>query len=224
MQFHRLRRREFITLLGGAAAWPLASRAQQPARLPVIGYLHSASPWQFTDAFMQGLREAGYVEHHNVIIEYRWARGAYERLPALAGELVALPVDVIAALGTPAMHAAKAASVKPTPPIPVVFCGRNRRGRRRTPSPPEAIAKAYKLTPTELRVLLAIVEVGGVPEVAEALGVAETTVKTHLGRTYQKTGANRQADLVKLVAAFSNPLFNYPSGLWPAFAQNAAPA
>jgi DNA-binding CsgD family transcriptional regulator len=75
-----------------------------------------------------------------------------------------------------------------------------------TPSPPEAIAKAYKLTPMELRVLLAVVEVGGVPEVAEALGIAETTVKTHLRQTYHKTGTNRQADLVKLVAAFSNPL------------------
>ncbi len=74
------------------------------------------------------------------------------------------------------------------------------------PSPPEAIAKAYKLTPTELRVLLAIVEVGGVPEVAEAIGIAETTIKTHLGRVYNKTGAARQADLVKLVAGFSNPL------------------
>jgi|HubBroStandDraft_6_1064221.scaffolds.fasta_scaffold105103_2 DNA-binding CsgD family transcriptional regulator len=75
-----------------------------------------------------------------------------------------------------------------------------------SPSPPEVIAKAYKLTPMELRVLLAIVEVGGVPEVAEALGVAETTVKTHLGRVYKKTGTGRQADLVKLVAAFSSPL------------------
>jgi DNA-binding CsgD family transcriptional regulator len=72
-----------------------------------------------------------------------------------------------------------------------------------TVSPPEAIAKAYKLTPTELRVLLAVVEVGGVPEVAEALGIAESTVRTHLHRTYDKTGVNRQADLVKLVAAFS---------------------
>ena len=77
-----------------------------------------------------------------------------------------------------------------------------------TPSPPEAIAKAYKLTPMELRVLLAIVEVGGVPEVAEALGIAETTVRTHLHQTFQKTGVNRQADLVKLVAAYSNPLLN----------------
>ena len=75
-----------------------------------------------------------------------------------------------------------------------------------TPSPPEAIAKAYKLTPMELRVLLAIVEVGGVPEVAETIGIAQTTIKTHLGRIYEKTGSKRQADLVKLVAAFSNPL------------------
>lgn len=75
-----------------------------------------------------------------------------------------------------------------------------------TPSPPEVVAKAYKLTPTELRVLLAVVEVGGVPEVAEALGIAETTVKTHLGRVYKKTDTDRQADLVKLVAGFSNPL------------------
>jgi DNA-binding CsgD family transcriptional regulator/PAS domain-containing protein len=77
-----------------------------------------------------------------------------------------------------------------------------------TPSPPEVIAKAYKLTPMELRVMLAIVEVGGVPEVAEALGIAETTVKTHLGRVYKKTDSDRQADLVKLVAGFSNPLLD----------------
>jgi DNA-binding CsgD family transcriptional regulator/PAS domain-containing protein len=81
-----------------------------------------------------------------------------------------------------------------------------RKAALRTPSPPEAIAKAYKLTPMELRVLLAIVDVGGAPDVAEAIGVAETTVKTHLGRLYEKTGARRQADLVKVVAGFSNPL------------------
>jgi DNA-binding CsgD family transcriptional regulator/PAS domain-containing protein len=75
-----------------------------------------------------------------------------------------------------------------------------------TPSPPEVIARTYKLTPTELRVLLAIVEVGGVPEVAAALGVAETTIKTHLGRLFVKTGAVRQADLVKIVAGYASPL------------------
>jgi DNA-binding CsgD family transcriptional regulator/PAS domain-containing protein len=74
------------------------------------------------------------------------------------------------------------------------------------PSPPAVIAKAYKLTPTELRVLLAIIEVGGVPEVAEALGIGETTVKTHLGRLYEKTGARRHADLVKIVARFASPV------------------
>jgi len=74
------------------------------------------------------------------------------------------------------------------------------------PSPPEVITKAFKLTPMELKVLLAAVEVGGIPEIAEALGIAETTVKTHLGNLYRKTGRSRQADLVKLVAEFSNPL------------------
>jgi DNA-binding CsgD family transcriptional regulator/PAS domain-containing protein len=77
-----------------------------------------------------------------------------------------------------------------------------------TPSPPEIIAKTFKLTPAELRVLLAIVNIGGVPEVAAALGIADTTVKTHLGRVFEKTGTGRQADLVKLVAEFSNPLLN----------------
>ena len=72
--------------------------------------------------------------------------------------------------------------------------------------PPEVIAKSYKLTATELRVLLAIVEVGGVADVAEALGIAETTIKTHLGRIFQKTGTGRQADLVKLVAGYAGPL------------------
>jgi DNA-binding CsgD family transcriptional regulator len=77
-----------------------------------------------------------------------------------------------------------------------------------TRSPPEAIAKTYKLTPMEVRVLLAIVEVGGAPQVAEALGIGEGTVKTHLKRLYQKTGASRQADLVKLFAGYANPLVN----------------
>jgi len=76
------------------------------------------------------------------------------------------------------------------------------------PAPPEVIAKTYKLTPAELRVLLAIVEVGGVPEVAAALGVADTTVKTHLSRLFEKTGTSRQADLVKLVAGFVSPVIS----------------
>lgn len=83
------------------------------------------------------------------------------------------------------------------------------------PSPPEVIAKAYRLTPTELRILFAIVEVGGVPEVAEALGVGETTVKFHLRGLFEKTGAHRQADLVKLVAGYSSPLVSPDSAVFP---------
>jgi DNA-binding CsgD family transcriptional regulator len=75
-----------------------------------------------------------------------------------------------------------------------------------TPSPQEVIGKLYKLTPTELRVLLAVVQVGGVPEVAETLGIAESTVRTHLNRLFEKTGAKRQADLVKLLADHASPL------------------
>jgi DNA-binding CsgD family transcriptional regulator len=81
-----------------------------------------------------------------------------------------------------------------------------RKAELELPTTPEIIARHYRLTPSELRVLLAVIEVGGVPEVAEALGVAETTVKTHLSSVYGKTGTSRQADLVKLVAGFASPL------------------
>jgi hypothetical protein len=120
MQFDQLGRREFITLLGSTAAWPLAARAQE-ARMPVLGVLGSASETDYattTAALRRGLNEAGYVEKQNLLIDYRWADFQYERLPALAAELVKRQVDAIFATGS-VVSALAAKSATAT--IPIVF-------------------------------------------------------------------------------------------------------
>src|SRR5205809_7580574 len=113
MQFDHLRRREFITLLGGAAAWPLAARAQQPA-MPVIGWMSGRSPADWThllEAFRKGLHDTGYVEGESISLEYRWAKGDYGRLPDLASDLVNRRVRLLIAFGgEPSATAAKQAT------------------------------------------------------------------------------------------------------------------
>jgi putative tryptophan/tyrosine transport system substrate-binding protein len=115
-----MRRRDFITLLGGAAAWPLAARAQQAAMLPTIGFLGPNTPSldsRRVGAFVQRLRELGWIEGRTIAIEYRWAEGRTEHLAEFAAEFVRLKVDVIVTSGTPPVIAAKQA----TPVIPIVF-------------------------------------------------------------------------------------------------------
>jgi ABC-type uncharacterized transport system substrate-binding protein len=116
-----MKRREFIALLGGAATWPLAARAQQPPPLPIIGFMSARGPEDsayLLEAFRRGLAEGGFVQGQNVAIEFRWAHGQYDRLPAIAADLVSRRVNVITAVGgDPSPIAAKHA----TSTIPIVF-------------------------------------------------------------------------------------------------------
>jgi putative tryptophan/tyrosine transport system substrate-binding protein len=118
MRFHQVKRRDFIALIGGAAAWPLAARAQQ-AKLPTIGFLGVTTPSaqnQWTAAFVQRLRELGWIEGQTVAIEYRWAEGRSERYAEIAAEFVRLKVDIIVAMGGAVLAVKQATSV-----IPIVF-------------------------------------------------------------------------------------------------------
>lgn len=120
MQSARLKRRQFMSLLGSATAWPLVARAQQPAGQPLIGFLSTRSPEEaaiHTSAFRRGLEEMGYVEGRSVAIEYRWAKGDYSRLPSFVADLLSRPLTLLVVAGDPAAHAARAAGAT----VPLVF-------------------------------------------------------------------------------------------------------
>jgi putative ABC transport system substrate-binding protein len=213
-----MNRRELITLLGGAAAWPLAARAQRPA-MPVVGYLNSLSADEsyknFTVPFLQSLKETGYVEGQNVAVEYRWAEGQYDRLPALAADLVRRRVAVIVANGSIAALAAKAA----TTTIPIVFfvgtdpvalglvASINRPGANVTGS----AALVSELSPKQLQLLRELVPNAAVlgvladpafPDTQAVIADLQAAAHT-LGRQLVVVNATTDSDLEPAFATFS---------------------
>src|SRR5260221_11406512 len=120
MPFGDLKRRQFMSVLGSAAGWPLVARAQQPVAQQLIGFVTTRSPDEaaiHTNACRRGLEEMGYIEGRSVAVEYRWAKGDYSRLPPLVADLLGRPLSVMVATGDPAAHAAKAAGLA----VPLVF-------------------------------------------------------------------------------------------------------
>jgi ABC-type uncharacterized transport system substrate-binding protein len=206
-----MRRREFFTLVGGLAAWPLAARAQQPA-MPVVGFINAAAAQgykQQLSAFLKGLSEAGYVDGRNVTIEYRWAEEQNDRLPTMAADLVRRQVAVIAATSTPAALAAKAA----TTAIPVIFetgadpikiglvTNLNRPGgnvtgvtQSNTEMAPKRLQLLHELLPTA-RVIALIVNPALTVPSAEAIAGEVLTAASTLGLELQVLNVTSGSDI-----------------------------
>jgi putative ABC transport system substrate-binding protein len=244
MPFDHLRRREFITLLAGTAvAWPLAARAQQPA-LPVIGFLSSGSPDLDADrvrALRSGLGETGYVEGRNLVIELRWAEGRYDRLAALAADLVRRQVAVIVVNGPPATAAAKAA----TTTIPIVFqiggdpvasglvAGLNRPGGNLTGVTnltaelgPKRLQLLHELVPTATVIALLVNPTNPIsnanPTAAEAIQAAARSLGLQL--SVLEAGSERDFDaaFASLAQSRAGALMIGPDGLFNSLSEQLA--
>ena len=246
-----MRRREFIALVGGVGVWPHAARAQQTA-MPVVGFLNSGSPAlieRFVRAFHQGLGETGYVENTNVTIEYRWADGDYDRLPAMAADLVRRQVNVIAATGgSPSSLAAKAATAS----IPIVFQigidpinvglvtslsqpGANITGATMlaTELGPKRLELLHELLPsaTNFAMLVnptgrgAAIQITDVQEGARRLGLRIQFQKAGSVRDFESVFANLVKLRVNALVIGADPLFNIHSSQLAALTiRNAIPA